>query len=407
MVKEIAILGAGPAGVMAALQAVKTGARVHLFEANTRIGKKLMVTGSGKCNITNLQAAAPLYDTDDEQVLSSILDQLSPTDFREVLAAWGIFTSSSADGWVYPLSLVAGNVVQLLETHLLQAGVVIHYAAQVTDIRKEQDVFVLSHTRHDAPSHFPLLCVATGGKAMPDLGSDGKLFPILKKLGHQLVPVAPALAPITFEDKTLRSLDGVRLDVETSLWQDERCIKRNLGNAIFTSWGMNGPAVMNLSHLLSSSPGSKVQLKIDFLHQYTEQARLFLAANRTSQEKLPVLLGGFLHQKISSAIGKKAGLDIDSPLSALKPQAIERFFHYLTHYTVSPTGTRGFKYAQLSSGGIPLGEVKNKTLESRVVDGLYIAGEVLNVVGPCGGFNLHWAFSSGYAVGQAMAERAR
>ncbi len=241
---------------------------------------------------------------------------------------------------------------------------------------------------------------------MPDLGSDGKIFPVLARLGHHLIPVEPALAPITFEDKTLRSLDGVRLDVETSFWQGDQCLKRNLGNAIFTQWGMNGPAVMNLSHLLAAKASGTIQLKIDFLNEYTQQAKAFLAANQDSQACIPVLLGGFLSQKITAAICKKIGMKAEAPLVQIKAEEVQKLLNLLCNYRVIPTGTRGFKYAQLSSGGVPLAEVHAGTLESKVQSGLYLAGEVLNVIGPCGGYNLHWAFSSGYAVGRAMAERA-
>lgn len=403
---EIAILGAGPAGMMAALEAVKSGASVHLFDTNPKVGKKLMVTGSGKCNITNLQAEPDSYDTDDIGILTSVLAQLPPEPFRLKLAEMGIFTSATSDGWVYPLSLAAGNVVQLFQASLLKAGVTFHNTAQVTDIRKKNDNFILTHTRHDAPSVFPLLCVASGGKAMPDLGSDGKLFPVLARLGHNLLPVEPALAPVTFEDKTLRSLDGVRLDVETSLWLGDQCLKRNLGNAIFTQWGMNGPAVMNLSHLLAAKVNGTNQLKIDFLHHYTQLARDFLAANQDSQECLPVLLGGFLSQKITAALCKKIGMNPEAALGKIKPDEVQRLLNLLCNYRVTPTGTRGFKYAQLSSGGVPLAEVHADTQESKIQNGLYLAGEVLNVMGPCGGYNLQWAFSSGYAAGRAMAKQA-
>ena len=377
---------------------------MHLFDANPKVGKKLLVTGSGKCNITNLQAAPNAYDTDDTDNLASVLAQLPPEPFRLRLAEMGIFTSATSDGWVYPLSLSAGNVVQLLEASLIKAGVIFHNAAQITDIRRQKDNFILTHTRHNVPSRFQLLCIATGGKAMPDLGSDGKLFPVLAKLGHHLMPVEPALAPLIFEDKTLRALDGVRLDVETSLWQGNQCLKRNLGNAIFTQWGMNGPAVMNLSHLLPMKANGTIQLRINFLHQYTQQARTFLAENQDSQECLPILLGGFLSQKVTTALCKKIGMDPETALAQIKPDEVMKLLNLLCNYRVTPSGTRGFKYAQLSSGGVPLAEVYPGTLQSKIQKGLYLAGEVLNVVGPCGGYNLQWAFSSGYAAGRAMAE---
>ncbi|MBI9051604.1 MAG: aminoacetone oxidase family FAD-binding enzyme [Anaerolineaceae bacterium] len=401
--KQIAIIGAGPAGIMAALQAVKSTAEVHLFESNPKIGKKLLVTGSGRCNITNMQAKLDAYDTDEPDVLASVLAGLSPQAFRALLAEMGIFTTATDDGWVYPFSFAAGNVVDLLLAQLHRVGVKIHYAARVQAIRFTNGQFILTHDKHDAPHIFDLVCVASGGKAMPDLGSDGKLFAQLAVLGHQILAVQPALAPILFADKTLRSLDGVRLDVEASIWQSSTCLGMDVGNVIFTQWGMNGPAVMNLSHLLPEPVEPSMHLQINFLAGYEEQARAYFAAQQDSQASISVLLGGFLNQKITAALCKKSGIPIDEPLSRVETTRQKKLLSLLTAYRVQPTGTRGFKYAQLSSGGVPLGEVQKGSLESKLQPGLFLAGEVLNVVGPCGGFNLHWAFASGYATGQAMA----
>jgi predicted Rossmann fold flavoprotein len=403
MKKQIAVIGAGPAGMMAAIQAAKAGTDVHLFEANNKIGKKLLVTGSGRCNITNMAASAKRYITDDASVLSSILDTLPPEQFRTALQGMGIFTTSTADGWVYPLSYSAGNVADLLLAQLNQAGVHIHFAAKVQTIQINDGQFVLVHEKHNAPHVFDALCVASGGKAMPGLGSDGMLLAPLKELGHRVLTVNPALAPIMFEDKTLYSLDGVRLDVTAAIWDGEKKMGEDTGNVIFTKWGMNGPAVMNISHLLPQTNNSSMRMTINFLPGLEEQARNYVLAQGHSKENIVVLLGGFLHQKISTALCKKIGIAVEQSINTIPPHQIEKLFSLLTAYRVQPSGTRGFKYAQLSSGGIPLVEVQAETLQSKKQPGLYLAGEVLNVIGPCGGFNLHWAFASGYAAGKAMA----
>jgi predicted Rossmann fold flavoprotein len=401
--KQIAVIGAGPAGIMAALQAAQSAAEVHLFESNNKIGKKLLVTGSGRCNITNMAAFADDYHSDDEAVLKSVLDFLPPESFRALLQSMGIFTMATPDGWVYPLSYSAGNVADLLLAQVQQCGIHIHYAAKVQTIQFDEGKFVLVHEKHDAPHLFDALCVACGGKAMPELGSNGQLLDPLAAFGHGILPVKPALAPILFEDKTLRSLDGVRLDVEASLWDGDICLGRDIGNVIFTQWGMNGPAVMNISYLLPEKANTSIRMKINFLAGIEDQARGYIERQRQSQENIVVLLGGFLHQKISTALCKKLGIAGEQPLRDLSDGHIEKIFSLLTSYRVQPTGTRGFKFAQLSSGGIPLAEVEAGTLQSKKQPGLYLAGEVLNVVGPCGGYNLHWAFASGYTAGKSMS----
>lgn len=404
MKKQIAIIGAGPAGIMAAIQAAKAGADVHLFEGNNKIGKKLLVTGSGRCNITNMAANASRYATDDMNVLSSILHKLPPQQFRKELQDMGIFTTATADGWVYPLSYSAGNVADLLLAQLNQVGLHIHYAAKVQAIQVNGGQFVLVHEKHNAPHMFETLCVASGGKAMPGLGSDGMLLEPLMKFGHRVLSVNPALAPIMFEDKTLHSLDGVRLDVNAAIWDGENKLGEDTGNVIFTKWGMNGPAVMNISHFLPQTSKSSIRMTINFLPGLEEQARNYVQSQGHSKENVVVLLGGFLHQKISIALCKKIGIAVEQPMDSISPYQIKKLFSLLTDYRVQPTGTRGFKYAQLSSGGIPLAEVQAGTLQSKKQPGLYLAGEVLNVVGPCGGYNLHWAFASGYAAGKAIAK---
>ena len=405
MKKQIAIIGAGPAGIMAAIQAAGADVDVHLFEANNKIGKKLLVTGSGRCNITNMAANSRAYSTDDETVLSSILNLLPAERFRAQLDTMGIFTTATSDGWVYPLSYSAGNVADLLLAQLNQVGVHIHYAAKVQAIQANDRQFVLVHEKHNAPHVFDALCIASGGKAMPGLGSDGMLLEPLKKLGHRVLTVNPALAPIMFEDKTLHSLDGVRLDVTAAIWDGENKLGEDTGNVIFTKWGMNGPAVMNISYLLPEKPNSSIRMSINFLPGLEEQARNYVQAQGYSKENIVVLLGGFLHQKISTALCKKIGIAVEQSINTIPPHQIEKLFSLLTAYRIQPTGTRGFKYAQLSSGGIPLAEVQAETLQSKKRQGLYLAGEVLNVIGPCGGYNLHWAFASGYAAGKAMGEK--
>lgn len=401
--KKIAIIGGGPAGMLAAIEAAQAGADVHLLEANPKPGKKLLVTGSGRCNISNMSAELSCYDCDDHEVMHSILNQLPPEAFRSRLEQMGIFTTSTSDGWVYPVSMSASNVLQLLEAAMLRAGVQLHYAAAVHQIAREKGHFKLLHQRFDAPQTADLICIACGGKAMPDLGSNGKLIPVLETLGHHPLPMQPALAPILYEDKTLRSLDGVRLDVEVSLWKGDTCLKQYSGNVIFTSWGINGPAVMNLSYLLSEYALENLELRINFLHQYSEIAQHYLRQTQEEQANLPTLLGGFLSQKIVTALCKKINLAADQSRRDIPDAQLEKLLRLLTQYRVHPQGTRGFKYAQLSSGGIPLKEVLPYTLESRIQKDLYFAGEILNVIGPCGGFNLHWAFASGYAAGRAMA----
>lgn len=398
----LAVIGAGPAGMMAALHAARPGVQVLLIDSNPSVGRKLLVTGSGRCNLTNTNAAAERYTCADPEFLRRLFACFGYADLLVFMRNLGVLTYATDDGWAYPLSGSAVSVVDAFAAALDTAGVELRLETSVTDIRPAGKGFRLITTQGELRAERVVL--AAGGKAYPNLGSRGELFPVLERLGHTIRPVQPALAPLLLELKELQRLQGVRVDVRARLWHGRNLLGETTGNCIFTQWGMNGPAVMDLSHLVSTRPGTALRLELNFLPDSETAVRELITRRRDTRTPLRVLLGAALPPKVPPLFLEMAGIAADSPLNALPDSAVEKVLRLLTSHSLTVKGTRGFEFSQLSTGGVPVTEMEAATLQSRLIPGLYLAGEVLDVVGPCGGYNLQFAFSSGVIAGRAAGD---
>lgn len=400
--KTIGIIGAGPAGIMAALKASRAGNAVHLFETNNLIGRKLLVTGSGRCNITNLNAKPQSYYCSDPSFLRPLFEQYPPERFRKELLQLGILTYATDDGWCYPVSESAANVVDIFTQALIEAKVEIHFNTTISSIQRENKGFKLGSPNHPI-FHCDRLVLSYGGKAYPALGSTGALFLETQILGHSVLPVLPALAPIESDISAFQKLHGVRLDVNAKLWTKDRLLGESSGNLIVTAWGFNGPAVMNLSHLVSVNAGKDLQLELDVIPLHKKELKEIIARHKNSAIPLQVFLGSVLPHKVPKVILQLAQLPLNITCSQLDQQKSIQLWENLTSVRFNINGTRGFEFCQLKVGGVPLEEINPNTYQSLIVPNLYLTGEVLNVVGPCGGYNLHFAFASGLIAGNSVA----
>ncbi len=402
---KIAVIGAGASGIFAALYAAKNGADVTLFERNPAIGRKLLVTGSGRCNITNDATAPSAYTCADPQWMDTLLNRFGVSDLLNSLADLGIPVTKTSDGWYYPLSDSAASVVETLSSALNQAGVKLIESAQVQNISLMQNGFTVQYKQPDVAQSqvFDRVVVSAGGKAYPNLGSRGELFSVLESLGHMVLPLRPALAPLLVDTMKLHRLEGMRLDVGVTLWKDGQRLAEARGNLIFTKWGLNGPAVMDISHQVSAHDGSKMELSLNLLTFFQEEYDRLFMGKRATSTSLRVFLTAFFAPRVVDVLVKYLGLPEDICLEALNDQAIEKMTRALQDIRLPVQGTRGFEYCQVSAGGVPVTEVDPLTLESRLVPGLFLTGETLDVVGPCGGYNLQYAFSSGSLAGMAAS----
>lgn len=401
----VAVVGAGPAGMMAALEARRAGATVLVLDGNPRVGRKLLVTGSGRCNLTNAKMRAEAYHCTDTAFVARALERFGYRELVARLAEMGIPTYATDDGWTYPVSNSAANVVDIFEAHLALAGVEMLTNAHVSGLRRDGEGYHLLVGESGPMHRANRVILAGGGMAYPNLGSKGELFPMVEKLGHTVLPVTPALAPVVTDPRPLRRLQGVRLDARLTLSESNQSLAESTGNIIFTEWGINGPGVMNLSHHVSARPNTPMRLEIDFLHAYAPEMRRLVNAYHQMEMPLSVLLEGVLPSKVVAVMMEKAHLPLETRLDELTDDQEEVLFRLLTAFRVEVRGTRGFEFSQVSTGGVPLDEVYPESMESRRCAGLYFAGEILDVNGPCGGYNLQWAFTSGVIAGSAAGTR--
>ena len=377
----LAIIGAGPAGMMAALQAKKAApARpVTLFDANPNVGRKLLVTGSGRCNLTNASAAAERYTCADPHFMRVLLARFGRAELLAALEEIGVLTFATHDGWYYPLSESAATVVDAFAAALHLQAVDLQLNTRIQEIRTVHGGFQLFAAGSPRPYFFQQLIVAGGGKAYPTLGSQGNLFPSLARLGHTIQPLRPALAPVLADLQRLQRLQGVRLDVKARLYENNNLLTETVGNLIFTQWGFNGPAVMDLSHQISARPNAGLRLELNLLPN--SEAALRALVERSRKQKLPlrVLLGAALPPKVPPVILEMAGLHSEVWVSELSQSALDQVFHLLTRLGVAVKGTRDFEYCHISAGGVPVTEVDAETMASQVQPGLYLVGETLDV----------------------------
>lgn len=392
---------------MAALQAAWNGGDVTLFESNPAVGRKLLVTGSGRCNITNDAAAAAAYTCADQNWMEAVLSQFGVQDLLSVLSEIGILVYKTSDGWYYPLSNSAHTVVDAFFSALKSANVKLCTSTRVGSIVHNGEHFSVRFCQDgkEEEKAFDGVIVSAGGTAYPSLGSRGELFPALERLGHVVQPNRPALAPILAELGDLRPLQGVRLDMGVTLWNGSQPVAATAGNAIFTEWGLNGPAVMDISHYVTAFPLADLELSLDLLAYFREEFERLLAQKRKTTLPLRVFLGAFFPPKVVKIYLKNAHLPEEILLERVSDRALEGLIEKLKNTRLRVKGVRGFEYCQISAGGVAVTEVDQHTLESRRVKGLFLTGETLDVVGPCGGYNLQFAFSSGAIAGKAAASR--
>jgi len=402
---KVAVIGAGASGMVAALQSAWNGADVTLFERNETVGRKLLVTGSGRCNITNDAAVASAYTCADPQWMETLLSRFGLRDLLSMLADIGILVRKTSDGWYYPLSDSAHTVVDAFSSALDMTHVTQCNSAQVCSIHPNGNGFTVRFFRDGSEEEkaFDRVIVSAGGNAYPSLGSRGELFPLLEQLGHTVLPNRPALAPLLVDLGEFKSLLGVRMDVGVTLWKGDRRLAATAGNLIFTQWGLNGPAVMDISHHVSANPQSGLELSLNLLSFFQQEFGVLLAQKRNSSMPLRVFLGAFFLPKVVMTFIKNIGLSEEILLSQVSDSALERLIEKLKDSRFAVKGVRGFEHCQISAGGVPVSEVDPHTLESRRAKGLFLTGETLDVVGPCGGYNLHFAFSSGALAGKAAA----
>ncbi len=396
---NIGIIGAGPAGIFAALEASKRHEHVTIIDSNPSPGRKLAATGAGRGNLTNVNVAASAYASIEKFSYEEIIREFDYEFLHSYLNQNGIYIYQTDDGWCYPISNSAKNVAEYLAKLLEINRIEIKSSCNVTDILATKGKFTLFF-ENEKPRNFDRLIVASGGCAHPQLNASDKLLLTLAKMGHNTISARPALAPIKTTKKFSRHLSGVRLDARLTIEKKGRPVVSSFGNIIFTEWGVNGPGAMNISHYINEGE-SELKLQFDFTNTATKQLiGSFNSTQSTNILSLDTLLLPIYPLKLIDQISENAKLS-GYDFSKSPDSMALKISGYLV-FSEKITGTRGFQFAQVSTGAVSSSNINPKNLESKITQGLFFAGEILDVIGPCGGYNLHWAFVSGIVAGRAV-----
>lgn len=408
---QVLIVGGGAAGCIAALKLKEAGLDTAIIEGGDRLLKKLLVTGNGRCNITNraligTSDVSPFYSCDDPTFRFDPLVNHGAESAIAFFSELGLPLTTLEDGKMYPKSLQASSVSDLIRLRLEELAVSVYFNHRVKFITLRKDGFSL--TTQAAVFEADRVLVATGGQAMPATGSDGSIYRLIRELGHTIIKPLPALVQLMTDFSQLRALAGVKAEARLSLWQGDRPIAEETGELLFADYGVSGPPILQLSRFASPrlDQAKPVILHIDLFPEMerTEVLAMILhQRDRFPTREVQFLLNGIVHKKLIPVLLRQSGQDkMNRPAADVDPAVYERLAVLLTDWTMPVTGTRGFAASQSTLGGLDLREVDHQTMVSRKVPHLYFAGEVLDVCGACGGYNLQWAWSSALAASEAI-----
>ena len=399
--QTVIIIGAGASGMMAALTAAEMpGRRVVLLERQQRVGRKLLATGNGRCNLTNTGATIEKYHGAERDFAAPALAAFPPAAVLDFFHSLGLVTVEEYGGRVYPLSDSANSVVDMLRFALDAKGVELKAASPAREIRREKQGFTVVTDTETLRAD--KLIVACGGAAGEKLGGVMDGYTLLNQLGHKRTTLYPSLVQLLTAPDYPRALKGVRADCALKLYAGGEALAESAGELQFTETGVSGPAVFDLSRAVSTG-GKGLVLAADFLREYGEAAVLeLLKSRRANLPDLPAgdMLTGIVHNRLGRMLVKYTGLDANAPLRALHDDALRRLGAACKDFRLDVRGTEGFDKAQVTAGGVKTSGFNPETLESWFVPGLFACGEVLDIDGDCGGYNLQWAWASGRLAGR-------
>ena len=407
MGKRIAVIGGGAAGMMSAIRAARAGAQVVIYERHDRVGKKILSTGNGKCNFSNEKMDVDCYYGSGRALVNVIYETFGVRETKEFFMKLGM-QIKDRDGYLYPASGQASTVLDVLRYELERLSVRVHTGQQVVDIAVEQSGLTVE-TRDHGKEKYDAVILACGGKAAPKTGSDGQGFLLAKKLGHRIIPTVPALVALRCEENFYKRVAGVRCDAKLTLYIDGQPVRIEQGELQWTDYGISGIPVFQLSREAAYALQERrtVAVKIDLMPELGEDddsySRFWAERwERQGGQTMEQFVTGLVNKKLSLFFLKIAGIKETEKAGDIALSRRKKLEELYRSFTVKVHGTNTFDQAQVCAGGVDCREVTD-TLESRIVAGLYFVGEILDIDGVCGGYNLQWAWSSGTVAGQAAA----
>lgn len=406
--KKVVVVGGGASGIMAAITARREGASVTILEKNPRIGKKILATGNGRCNFTNINADLKCYYGNNPKFAESALSQFPVSRTIKFFEELGIAHKVENSGKVFPMSDQASSFLDVFLYELDELGIEVVCDANVRKIVPGKDNFRLQLDNGETYTAHRVI-LAAGGKAMPSSGSDGNGFELAKSLGHRITDVFPALVQIMLEGDFYKRIDGVKFVGTAEIIHNNKSIIKDCGDILFTNYGVSGPPILQISRKAGEFllKGQEAFVKISIIDTMTKDEVLELIDKRfrTAPEKsVEFSLVGLINKRLIPVILTEAGIrDLKLPVRDLSLKEKESIAEILTDWRIKIRGTKGWTSAQVTAGGVDTRDINPSTMESKIVKGLYFSGEIMDIDGQCGGFNLQWAWSSGFVAGKNAA----
>ena len=407
MSQTVLIIGGGAAGMLAALTALEDpNNTVLLSERQARVGRKLLSTGNGRCNLSNRHASPVHYHGRQPDFCRYALEQFPVADTLAFFSDLGLETVTEPDGKIYPRSNTANSVLDVLRYALEHPRLHLLPGDGVADLRKKGSTFSVTFTSGEKRSDINKVILACGGAAGSKVGGVLDGYKLAKALGHHRTALYPSLVQVKTDPTYPRSLKGVKTDAHLRLCRGKTVLAGNEGEILFTEYGVSGPAVFEISRYAAGGEG--LTLHLDLWAEKSHEAICAHLARRCrskagcagSEQTAGCIFAGVLHSRLGQVVAKAAGLSPAVPLGSLQAADLDALAAQCKDFPLPVTGTCGFDQAQVTAGGLDTAEFDPHTLQSRLVSGLYACGELLDIDGDCGGYNLQWAWSSGYLAGQ-------
>lgn len=401
---DIVIIGGGVSGIVSAIKSFNGRNRITILERNDKCLKKLLLTGNGRCNYFNDDTSISNYHSMREDLLDKVINSNNMSRVLDFYNELGIIPKIK-NGYYYPFSNQASTVRDALMFEVMKLGISIKYNYLVEKIERSNNKFIINDS---------IVCdkviIATGSCSYPKTGSDGMGYDFLRKFGHNIIKPLPALVQLNSDFKYCRELSGIRSDVMLSLYEDDEFISSSVGEVQLTDYGISGICTFNLSHFVTRGldVGKKEVIKVNFLpfikDNYMEWFNTY--SNKHNDKNIYMLLCNILNYKLVKVILKVCSIDNETYYNELDYNSRSLLIDNLTNFKFNIVSTKDFKFSQVCNGGVSLDEVNLSTFESLIVDGLYITGEVLDINGNCGGYNLICAVISGILVGDDLSDKS-
>lgn len=401
---KIAIIGGGASGLVAAIVAAKGGAKVYVYEKNNKLGKKILATGNGRCNVTNEHIELSNYHGQNPSFINPSINYFQTSTCKEFFRELGIEMAEGQRGRLYPKSQQSSSIVELLVYECTRLEVDFFLNQEVTKIEKTNSSFVL-HVE-EKTLHVDKVLISTGGLAMPSLGSSDSGYEFAKRFGHSIIPTHATLVQLVCKED-LKSITGVKVQGDIEVFVDNQIKMTRSGDVLFTNYGISGSAVLDVSRIVANAILYKrsVHVKIDLLPEYSKEQLKNLLKKRlkfSNAKSVELWLEGFINSKLARYVTKDISV---KNADDLNNKELTKLVYILKNLNLHVEDTKGYKSAEVTAGGVNTKEIDSKTMESKLVSGLYFSGEVVDIDGDCGGYNLHWAWASGYNAGKNLTSK--